>query len=70
MRVFVTSRTSDREDEPEITLYEIDAGRLIDMIEDRLADLRQEDKTRFCSVSCASAFPSWSSATMFEHRSV
>lgn len=45
MRVFVTSRTSDREDEPEITLYEIDAGRLIDMIEDRLADLCQEDQT-------------------------
>lgn len=45
MRVFVTSRTSDREDEPEITLYEIDAGRLIDMLTGRMAELRRENKT-------------------------
>ena len=45
MRVFVTSRTSDREDEPEVTLYEIDAGRLIDMLETHLMELRLENKT-------------------------
>lgn len=45
MRVFVPSRTSDREDEPEVTLYEIDAGRLIDMLETHLEDLRLESKT-------------------------
>lgn len=45
MRVFVTSKTSDREEEPEITLYEIDAGRLVDLLTDRAAELRRENQT-------------------------
>ena len=45
MRVFVTSKTSDREEEPEITLYEIDAGRLIDMLTGRMAELQRENQT-------------------------
>ena len=45
MRVFVTSRTSDREEEPEITLYEIDAGRLVDMLTGRAAELQEKNQT-------------------------
>ena len=45
MRIFTTTETCDECEKGSVTLYEIDAGRLIDMVKTHLEDLRLEDKT-------------------------